>query len=52
MTHWRNFQGQVETTLAPRVFLLGPNASGKSNVLDALRFLRDTDGPGPTNRHQ
>ena len=26
--------------LAPRVFLLGPNASGKSDVLDALRFLR------------
>ena len=46
MTHWRNFQGQVEMTLAPRVFLLGPNASGKSNVLDALRFLRDTADQG------
>lgn len=39
MVHWRNFQGQKEMLLAARVFLLGPNASGKSNVLDALRFL-------------
>jgi len=27
--------------LPQRVFLVGPNASGKSNLLDALRFLRD-----------
>ncbi|MCY4054479.1 MAG: AAA family ATPase [Cyanobacteria bacterium MAG CAR4_bin_6] len=46
MVHWRNFHGQVEIPLAPRVFLLGPNASGKSNVLDALRFLRDTADQG------
>ena len=46
MVHWRNFQGQVDMPLAPRVFLLGPNASGKSNVLDALRFLRDTAAQG------
>ena len=32
--------------LTQRVFLLGPNASGKSNVLDALRFLRDTADQG------
>ena len=25
-----------------RMFLIGPNASGKSNFLDALRFLKDT----------
>jgi hypothetical protein len=27
------------------VFLVGPNASGKSNVLDAFRFLRDIADP-------
>lgn len=46
MVHWRNFQGQVDISLTPRVFLLGPNASGKSNILDALRFLRDTADKG------
>ena len=46
MVHWRNFQGQADISLAPRVFLLGPNASGKSNILDALRFLRDTADKG------
>ena len=46
MVHWRNFQGQVDMPLTPRVFLLGPNASGKPNVLDALRFLRDTADQG------
>ena len=46
MVHWRNCHGQVDMPLAPRMFLLGPNASGKSNVLDALRFLRDTADQG------
>ncbi|MYG46120.1 MAG: AAA family ATPase [Synechococcus sp. SB0675_bin_6] len=46
MVHWRNFHGQVDMPLAPRMFLLSPNASGKSNVLDALRFLRDTADQG------
>ena len=46
MVHWRNFHGPVDMPLAPRMFLLGPNASGKSNVLDALRFLRDTADQG------
>lgn len=34
--------------LGRRTFLVGPNASGKSNLLDALRFLRDiaTQGHG------
>ena len=38
--HWRNFTN-IAVTLPQRVFLVGPNASGKSNLLDALRFLRD-----------
>ena len=37
---WRNFKN-AEVRLAASVFLVGPNASGKSNLLDALRFLRD-----------
>ncbi len=40
LTNWRNFR-QVVLPLEPRVFVIGPNASGKSNLLDGLRFLRD-----------
>ncbi|MBU4271388.1 MAG: AAA family ATPase [Planctomycetes bacterium] len=40
LLNWRNFQ-KVDVTLGERVFLIGPNASGKSNLLDAFRFLRD-----------
>ncbi len=48
MKNWRNFRN-VDTELGRRVFLVGANASGKSNFLDALRFLRDiakTEGGG------
>lgn len=38
--NWRNFT-LAEVILPRRVFLVGPNASGKSNFLDILRFLRD-----------
>jgi predicted ATPase len=40
LTNWRNFQ-KAEIHLRNRMFLIGPNASGKSNLLDAFRFLRD-----------
>lgn len=40
LENWRNFR-QAEADLGQRVFLIGPNASGKSNFLDAFRFLRD-----------
>ena len=40
LRNWKNFKN-VETTLGIRVFLIGPNASGKSNLLDAFRFFRD-----------
>ena len=46
MRHWRNFRGPVDVRLRRRAFLIGPNASGKSNVLDVLRLLRDTAGHG------
>jgi predicted ATPase len=36
----------VEVELENRVFLVGPNASGKSNFLDVFRFLRDIASPG------
>ncbi|MHB8909228.1 MAG: AAA family ATPase [Syntrophales bacterium] len=40
LKNWRNFRN-AEAELGRRVFLVGPNASGKSNFLDAFRFLRD-----------
>jgi predicted ATPase len=40
LENWRNFQ-HVDVDLQNRVFLVGPNASGKSNFLDAFRFLRE-----------
>ena len=40
LENWRNFS-DVAVELQRRAFLVGPNASGKSNFLDAFRFLRD-----------
>ena len=40
LKNWCNFRS-VDISLSRRVFLIGPNASGRSNLLDALRFLRD-----------
>lgn len=47
LQNWKNFKS-TEADLARRTFLIGPNASGKSNLLDAFRFLRDLaqDGLG------
>jgi len=45
LKNWRNFRS-VDVALSERVFLAGPNASGKSNFLDAFRFLRDIAKPG------
>ena len=44
LENWRNFRA-VDVPLSQRVFIVGPNASGKSNLLDALRFLRDIAVP-------
>lgn len=38
--NWKNFK-KGEVNLSKRLFLIGPNASGKSNFLDIFRFLRD-----------
>lgn len=46
--NWRNFK-KVEVALQERQFIVGPNAAGKSNLLDVFRFLRDiatADGGG------
>jgi predicted ATPase len=40
LENWRNFTS-VDAHLGRRVFLVGPNAAGKSNFLDVFRFLRD-----------
>ena len=40
LKNWRNFEG-VAVNLTDRVFVVGPNASGKSNFLDVFKFLRD-----------
>lgn len=44
LKNWRNFR-KVDVNLRERVYLIGPNASGKSNFLDVLRFLRDIANP-------
>ncbi len=40
LENWRNF-ANADVELQRRVFLVGPNASGKSNFLDVFRFLHD-----------
>jgi predicted ATPase len=45
LKNWRNFQ-KIDVHLSERVFLIGPTASGKSNLLDVLRFLRDVAKAG------
>lgn len=43
--NWRNFK-KAEIDIDRRLFIVGPNASGKSNLLDALRFLHDVADRG------
>jgi len=40
LENWKNFR-KVDIPLRRRAFVVGPNASGKSNLLDAIRFLQD-----------
>jgi len=44
MKNWKNFQS-VDVSLRDKVYLIGPNAAGKSNFLDVFRFLRDLSNP-------
>jgi predicted ATPase len=41
LQNWRNFVDADITNIGDRLFISGPNACGKSNLLDAFRFLRD-----------
>ena len=40
IANWRNFT-KAEVKLSETTYLIGPNASGKSNLLDVFRFMRD-----------
>jgi predicted ATPase len=40
LENWRNFS-EVDVALQNRAFIIGANASGKSNFLDVFRFLHD-----------
>ena len=43
--NWRNFK-TIDFDLERRLFIVGPNAAGKSNLLDLFRFLGDVAAPG------
>ncbi len=45
LKNWKNFQ-EIDIEVRDRMFLVGANAAGKSNLLDAFRFLRDLASPG------
>jgi predicted ATPase len=48
LKNWLNFR-RVDALLSETTYLIGPNASGKSNFLDVFRFLRtlaDSSGGG------
>jgi predicted ATPase len=39
--HYKSIE-KVEISLGPLTILVGPNGSGKSNIVDAVRFIRDS----------
>ena len=43
--NWKNFR-DLSFDVGHRLFIVGPNASGKSNLLDVFRFLGDVVAPG------
>jgi hypothetical protein len=43
--NWRNFK-TIDFQLDRRLFIVGPNAAGKSNLLDLFRFLGEVAAPG------
>jgi predicted ATPase len=45
LKNWKNF-ANAEVGIQNRVFLVGPNASGKSNFIDVFRFLKDLSSSG------
>jgi predicted ATPase len=45
LKNWKNF-ADADVAVQNRLFLVGPNASGKSNFLDVFRFLKDLASSG------
>ena len=45
LKNWKNF-ANADVAVQTRLFLVGPNASGKSNFLDVFRFLKDLASSG------
>ena len=45
LTNWRNFL-QLDVQLRDVTYIIGANATGKSNLMDVFRFLRDICKPG------
>lgn len=45
LRNWMNFR-EADVALRPVTYVLGPNAAGKSNLLDVFRFLRDVSKSG------
>ena len=43
--NWRNFKN-LDFAVEDRLLIVGPNAAGKSNLLDLFRFLGDVSRPG------
>ncbi len=43
--NWKNF-GNIDISVGERLFIVGANASGKSNFLDIFRFLKDLSNNG------
>lgn len=43
-SNWRNFKS-LDFPIRDRLFIVGPNAAGKSNLLDLFRFLGDVAAP-------
>lgn len=43
--NWKNFNS-AEMPIGDRMFIVGANASGKSNLMDVFRFLRDVADSG------
>ncbi|MCM1155291.1 MAG: AAA family ATPase [Ruminococcus flavefaciens] len=43
--NWKNF-GNIDIRVGERLFIVGANASGKSNFLDFFRFLKDLSNNG------
>ncbi|HCR1820986.1 AAA family ATPase [Pseudomonas aeruginosa] len=44
LKNWRNFK-KLSIPLGTRTYIIGANATGKSNLLDVFRFLRDICKP-------